>query len=112
MADGQNAEVINIKTLYELVKGIDAKVDMHQEMLAVLMHEAKKPPADCPRNKELHDAMRQSILNDAKLVDHERRLVLVERVVAVIMALEAVAVAILGKIAYDVISGAAQIMWK
>lgn len=102
---------MTIKTLYELVKGLDEKVDRHSELLAVMAHQLKQPQPPCPRNADLLDALKRF----DKLVDavdnHERRLINAERIIAIIVGLWGIAVAALGKILYDLVTGAAHISW-
>jgi len=103
---------VTIKTLYEMVKKLDEKVDEQQVQLAILVREIQKPPAPCPRSQEVYDAIKQARDAEALGKDHEKRLVVIERVIAAIVVLWGIALTVLGKLLYDLVSGVAQIVWK
>lgn len=103
---------MTIKTLYELVKQLDEKVDRHSELLAVLAHQLQQPQPNCPRNPDLLDACKRFDRLVASVENHERRLTNAERVIAIIVALGGIATAIAGKLLYDILSGAAHLTWR
>lgn len=112
VTNGNGDPPMTIRTLYDLVKRLDEKVDQHQEQLAVLLHELQKPPLPCPRSEDVHEAMRQAKHAETMATDHERRLVVIERVIAAVVALWALVMGALSKLLYDLLSGSAHIMWK
>lgn len=103
-----NGEPLTIKTLYELVKSIDDKVDSHSQSLAVISHQLSQ---SCPRNPDLVAALARFDTLASAVENHERRLVIAERVIAFITALWAVLMGVLGKLAYDLLSGNARLIW-
>ena len=112
MAGNNGDPPVTIKTLYEMVKRLDEKVDDQQVQLAILVRELQKPPSPCPRSQEVHEAIKQAKAAETLGKDHEKRLVVVERVIAAIVALWGIALTVLGKLLYDLLSGVAQIVWK
>jgi len=112
MTGGNGDPPVTIKTLYEMVKRLDEKVDDQQVQLAILVREIQKPPSPCPRSQEVYDAVKQAKVAEAVSKDHEKRLVVAERVIAAIVVLWGIALTALGKLLYDLVSGVAQIVWK
>lgn len=102
---------MTIRTLYEMFRELDAKMDKHSELLAVMAHQLSQPMPSCPRNADLLDVLKRFDKLVSTVENHERRLTNAERVVAIIVALGGIAVAVAGKLLYDLFSGAAQLTW-